>query len=452
MNIARSGTYLGFTIGPEKHEGSWSKAAHKYEKRVNMWETEPLGLQYSALVYNTFAMSTLGYVSQLEDPPSWLLSQEEAMLRKVAKGPGKWAMPADLWRLQESFGLARSFTSLQHMSRAAQFRARALDPACRPSKEFRQRVLRLRRLIDNPLQFAPLAAWSDWFARSFMLKLQANYDDITDNVCTKQELERDILQQHPANNKNGQEQIIRTNIQRAAYRTLLQYQAPCPLNRVREKLVRWRLHKPEYHTHGAFNIKRCLPAWTSQTCHGNLCRLQHLVPPRVVSAAFSTIFNRWQTHRRFQERELPSNWCMLKCHEIPTDMTEHSSYMRHPEDSLEHYANCACVRKVATRFLRLHPSQVNLHAFMLCSPTVINDDDLAATSLLIYATYRATNQQRHGHALPSRDVYDAMCQLVREGAKGHAKAMTTVQSRWLPRVPDGNTLEGCQRRTRRRIA
>ena len=50
---------------------------------------EPLGVHYAALVYNTFAMTVLGYICQLEKPPDRLLSQEEVALRQAPKGPGK---------------------------------------------------------------------------------------------------------------------------------------------------------------------------------------------------------------------------------------------------------------------------------------------------------------------------------------------------------------------------
>eukprot|EP00973_Karenia_brevis_P003506 484359-Karenia_brevis.AAC.1 len=63
-----------------------------------------LGLQYSALVYNTFSLSVLGYVGQLEKPPQYVEEQEAAALRKVAPWPGNWASPDDLWRLQEHYG------------------------------------------------------------------------------------------------------------------------------------------------------------------------------------------------------------------------------------------------------------------------------------------------------------------------------------------------------------
>ena len=74
MVVARSGTYLGFSVGPEKQDQSWTKPAAKFKTRVAMWSNEPLGLHYATLVYNVFAMTTLGYICQLENPPEWLVA------------------------------------------------------------------------------------------------------------------------------------------------------------------------------------------------------------------------------------------------------------------------------------------------------------------------------------------------------------------------------------------
>ena len=97
--MTRRGKYLGFMIGPGKADESWIAPAAKFMARVRLWENQPLGLQYDALVYNTFAIPVLGYIAQLETPPEWLLTQEREAPRKAAKGPGGWAVPDDLWRL-----------------------------------------------------------------------------------------------------------------------------------------------------------------------------------------------------------------------------------------------------------------------------------------------------------------------------------------------------------------
>ena len=55
-----------------------------------------MGLLYHTVAYNTFAVSTLGYVGQLESVPQCVLELEEEGLRLAVKGPGGWAVPDDL--------------------------------------------------------------------------------------------------------------------------------------------------------------------------------------------------------------------------------------------------------------------------------------------------------------------------------------------------------------------
>jgi hypothetical protein len=112
MPVARGGKYLGFVMGRGKKDASWNTPAGKFMQRAQIWRDQPLGLQRNAMVYNTFAMSVLDYISQLECPTDWLLDKERAAPRKAAKGPGAWAKPEDLWGLKEHFGLARFFRCL----------------------------------------------------------------------------------------------------------------------------------------------------------------------------------------------------------------------------------------------------------------------------------------------------------------------------------------------------
>ena len=110
MIVAWEGQYLGFAVGPGKKDSSWTKPAPKYAERSRMWTRREQGLQYTALTYNMFAVSTLSYLVQLECPPDWLYDQERTTLGSVIGGPacqpgyGGWATPEDLWHLKD-YGL-----------------------------------------------------------------------------------------------------------------------------------------------------------------------------------------------------------------------------------------------------------------------------------------------------------------------------------------------------------
>ena len=53
-----------------------------------MWQDKPLGLHFQASIYNALALSTLSYVSQLENPPPEIIQLEFQGPSTMAKGPG----------------------------------------------------------------------------------------------------------------------------------------------------------------------------------------------------------------------------------------------------------------------------------------------------------------------------------------------------------------------------
>ena len=117
MNIQLTGKYLGFAVGPHKHNLSWEGPGQKYMKRCAMWQDKSLGLQYQATIYNALAFSTLCYIAQLENPPSNITQLEQQGLSIMAKGPGGigdrgWANKNDLFRLREDYGQQLSVKSI----------------------------------------------------------------------------------------------------------------------------------------------------------------------------------------------------------------------------------------------------------------------------------------------------------------------------------------------------
>ena len=83
-------------------------------------------MQFAAVAYNTFALSTLLYIAQLEPVPDLVLQVEREHVLKMLPGPGNWASPEDLWYLREHFGLSKSAQSLACVARAAKFRVATL--------------------------------------------------------------------------------------------------------------------------------------------------------------------------------------------------------------------------------------------------------------------------------------------------------------------------------------
>jgi hypothetical protein len=393
-----------------------------------------LGLQYDALVYNVFGMSVLSYICQLETPPQWALRLEEQALRLAASGPGGWAIPDDLWRLKEAFGMTISFKSVRAMARASQLRVFALEGAGCNGADLARRADDLRRLLQAPMQTRTKTQWEDWYKRSFILRIDDNRRDFEANICSIPQLMETILGTNQANNTAPKEERIRLLFQRTAYQLILRHNEPDPEFRMRHKLERWKLTDPCRHVCMRLqdlSARIRTPSWMSRKALHNLHLLGGLVAPRVVAACFSTLWNRWVTARRFQKRAHSDNYCQLGCG-------------GEAEDAIEHYARCRLIREMGVRFLRLHaPEQISMHTFMLCNPHIRTREDLTCSAVLVYASYRATNHYRHVDTPPATTAYDALAQFAREGLRNHRASMTVIDQRWaatpasspLPPIP-----------------
>ena len=62
-------TYLGFVLGPGRGMRSWDRALQKAAERTAFWTKLAIGTQWGAFVYRTYVVSTLGFLSQLEELP-----------------------------------------------------------------------------------------------------------------------------------------------------------------------------------------------------------------------------------------------------------------------------------------------------------------------------------------------------------------------------------------------
>ena len=116
------GQILGLAIGPGKHEHSWDVALPKFLQRVQSWGDHHLGLQFSAVVYNTYVVTVLSHLWQLEALPSSFKDFETKAFRRLASGPGNWISPSDLHFARELYGQARSFVDAAAAALAARVR------------------------------------------------------------------------------------------------------------------------------------------------------------------------------------------------------------------------------------------------------------------------------------------------------------------------------------------
>ena len=443
MQIANKGKYLGFMIGPEKNQDSWTEPIEKYMRKCGMWQERGLGLQYSALVYNTFAVSTLGYIAQLENPPGSLCIAEAAGLRKVARGPWQWASSDDLWRLKEQYGQSRSFKSVKLMSEAAKVRVREFDPACR-NPYFQAELNELKSAINCPCNLQSFRAWANWYTQSFAIVVDNAHSCFTHSVCSLAQVRAAFDKQADCSiegstnfvdefglddtasglnsNTSRKKSTYRARFQGLIYSKLLMHDAPDLVHRVRYKHIRWELGNPCRHiVPTGSNCKHLTPAWKARRSLASLLLLQGLVPPRVCAAVFSTMWNRWTTFRRMQQRSHPSNRCMLGC-------------ASPAEEDLEHYCCCPRVQELYHRHLNL-PRQddyKNLHTFLLCNANIRTQEQLINIALAIYAVCNATNTFRRKSPPIGTNIYEALVQWTKEGIRHHAYSTRILDNNWNP--------------------
>ena len=187
------GIYLGFALGPAKGEHSWDKASAKYVERVLLWTRQGQGLHIGISAYNTFAITVLSYLAQLEAPPEQVLRAEEWALRKIAPAPGQLITPRDLWYLREGFGQTRSCMSISMMAAAAQLRVARHEQWAQLGLPLAERVSRLNTLFLQPAQVQNRFQWADWYRRSHVLNLHGNQRRLEEMGITSTGIVKDIL-------------------------------------------------------------------------------------------------------------------------------------------------------------------------------------------------------------------------------------------------------------------
>ena len=361
---------------------------------------------------------TLGYISQLETPPEWVVQETAANLPRAAPGPKDWCSCEDLWQLQESLGLNCSFKNVGTLAKAIQSRVLHCDRAFASVDRARADLETIRSKIRYTERIHNLATWSSWYSGFFLSNLCGNDDAVTGKFGNLDTL---WLAHNPnwTLEKLGAEKLKHTRKhahQSMVYQALLSLELQNPVERFREKMGRWHLNDTTIHVYRPEHTIQNTPRWQAECSRWLLSKLKHLVAPRVVSAVFGTIWNRWCTTKRYQQAVAPCRFC----HSIRGD-------------SIEHYSRCRVVRRCCDRMLRLDGKvHATLHSFTLACPALYRRTDLACQALLIYGTYTSFNTVKHrkGHYDDAEEAYDGLCQAVREGARGHSNSTQLLRNRW----------------------
>ena len=184
---------------------------------------------------------------------------------------------------------------------------------------------------------------------------------------------------------------------------------PATEDRAREKLARWHLGLAAGQLRPADRPDVLTDNWMGRTVAHNFQRLARLVPPRTVAAVWSTIWNRWHTHRRHQGRDEEDDHCVFTC-------------SCNAADSVEHYRYCPVVRRAGFNHLDLREAELTSRAFFLVEPELQSDEALTKVAILIYGVYRAVHTCRFTRPATPTEGYDLMCSLLQQAVQGDRRA------------------------------
>ena len=246
-----------------------------------------------------------------------------------------------------------------------------------------------------------------------------NYDHFSRHVCVPKEIINEIKRSAPRSQQAQMEVHVWGCFQRAAYAKLSTTLGYDPENRIRSKQKRWPLISLIDHLQlSMFAVRTKTPRWQARRTLGNFHVLSTLTTPRVMAAALGTVFNRWNTASRFQQRNTDRNRCILRCSETA-------------KASLEHYCRCPWTKRFAAQCLNLDAGTfANMHAFNLCHPRINTKEDSVASAILIYVIYRATQHYRHNEVTDPQEIFGALRQWAREAVFGHGFSTRVLDSRW----------------------
>ena len=312
IGIGFKGKYLGFMLGPGAGNLSWEPAADKWESRARTIRELSVGLLGTILQYNTFAVSCLGFVSQLEHAPIELLRKEAKILQRLTHGPYN-AFSANALVNFRQLGFPTTFTSVRAMNLAAMYRA-----ALYTSKCFGSALARYNQVLSSD-EICLRALTSDYFGVFEKPPMVVTLDNISRHLGFPKQVQLGIIRESDEILKRRKSRYGKMlSIQKQVYEIYNCHVHPFVAeDYLTRRVGRWTrewAYFPEPRT----LAKRAL----------KMLRSTYRRPmPCVIAAVLKTLLNGWVTERRFQSVE--GRQCQVGCED--------------GDDCIEHYAVCPSV-------------------------------------------------------------------------------------------------------------
>ena len=385
--------YLGFYVGPGRGLLSWEAAFKKFIERARLWGTMGLGLFHTVDAYRVFVASVLMFVAQLDPLPPDFGDFETRACRTLFRGPPGW-MTTGFLKGMKSAAFPIELPDIRAGSVAARARVAVHENATHGGLQIARRARSLRlHMASAGGHFCP-AYCGAWLRSCFILSLESAWALLWESGPDG----KLMLQA-------GREEHHRDGWQARAIK-LLSARNPLEVQRhVRRRLDRWNI--------------QVLPGRRVARWLESMKAVSTLLPPRVQACQFRTAFDGWVTGQGQQRR----GTCVLGCPGC--------------HDALDHYAMCPRFHDLCRRWLGLGRPPVDqcLADFLgiATSPASVprgRDWGAAQAAALravgVYALYRLhTNSQHQGG---NSDVTGLFRGFVREGVRGHAKAMSLISS------------------------
>ena len=299
IRICSKAKYLGFMIGPDAKNDSWSKPLDKYNQRVAEWENAQCGIFWNSVYYNIFVVTTLEFVAQLADIPDTVMEAERQAMRRMARGPGNWISLEDLEHLSD-FGIGGGFRLIYYTHRASKMRLlKELGPR-------RIRDMEQQLEVEQCNSFArPFGAWH---RQSFVTLLRNNERELARAGITIRDLLMETAKGASSFQRKAREQIVK-NVSRYDLES-----------RIRHRISRWRFADPPAHV-----TSRCIRLFEI---------LKKKSSPAVCAGYLRALFNGWPTSARMRNMKGQSGTsaCFFGC-------------SARAEDRIEHYACCSMLWK-----------------------------------------------------------------------------------------------------------
>ena len=295
------------------------------------------------------------------------------------------------------YGLPADFADAALVSIAARIRVRR----CEADTTGGIRAHRCARALDRWITESPFVdrreALDDWYGASgYRVLLEAEAQFTATTGLQSADVWAELLARSGGDGLPG----ARRHFQHALMRRLRDATRPIAEDRMRTRLTRWGLMGPEL----------CLGRRAARRLHS----LRELTAPRVVTAALSSLWNRWCTARRFQRR----GPCVLQC--------------GCGDDSIEHYAFCGVVRRFSWSFLRLQWAPMDSLAHLLLLGSAQSDPTtLVLSAVRTYAVWRVTESARRSPPTPTSSLQRMLEQAAREAVRGHDRSAALVDGAWM---------------------